>query len=241
MDENESMDVMQAAPEAEEAPAADAAPEAAALTADTGSNESDEDAGVHDVNALDVVKLGRQGENLTQQVQIDASAWLELLPGCQLVIAALRNGDSAVYLPEITTNDAGLITWPITDVDTARAGWGRAEVRAMLGEKIKKSAVFRTRVEPSLEGGGEAAEPGAPSWVQAILQSVENAQKAASTAAEQAQAAAKQAQTAAQRATEATEQAAAAAANTAGLRGWILTLNADETVDIDYNEEETNT
>lgn len=176
--------------------------------------ESDEEYETLLVNELDVVKLGRQGEHLTQQVLIDCTDWLSKLPGCTLLIAAIRPTENTVYLPTVSVAD-GVITWDIQDQDTAKGGWGRGEVRAMKDGKIKKSAVFRTRVEPSLEGSGSApATP--PDWVQEILDSV----AAAQTAAEQAAASAIQ-----------------AAENTRGLAGWTLTKEDDDTVTIDYNEE----
>ena len=176
--------------------------------------ESDEEYETLLVNELDVVKLGRQGEHMTQQVLIDCTEWLSKLPGCTLLIAAIRPTESTVYLPTVSVAD-GVITWDIQDQDTAKGGWGRGEVRAMKDGKIKKSAVFRTRVEPSLEGSGSApATP--PDWVQEILESV----AAAQAAAEQAAASAIQ-----------------AAENTRGLAGWTLTKEDDDTVTIDYNEE----
>ena len=176
--------------------------------------ESDEEYETLLVNELDVVKLGRQGEHLTQQVLIDCTEWLSKLPGCTLLIAAIRPTENTVYLPTVSVAD-GVITWDIQDQDTAKGGWGRGEVRAMKDGKIKKSAVFRTRVEPSLEGSGSApATP--PDWVQEILDSV----AAAQAAAEQAAASAIQ-----------------AAENTRGLAGWTLTKEDDDTVTIDYNEE----
>ena len=195
-------------------------------TAET--QESDEEYETLLVNELDVVKLGRQGEHLTQQVVIDCTAWLDRLPGCTLLIAAIRPCENVVYLPTVSVAD-GVITWEIRDQDTANGGWGRGEVRAMLDGKIKKSAVFRTRVEPSLEGSATIpATP--PDWVQEILGSVAAAQAAAEAAATLATTAADQAAAAAQ-------SAAAAAENTAGLRGWSLTKEQDDTVSIDYNEE----
>ena len=47
--------------------------------------ESDEEYETLLVNELDVVKLGRQGEHLTQQVLIDCTEWLSKLPGCTLL------------------------------------------------------------------------------------------------------------------------------------------------------------
>ena len=177
--------------------------------------ESDEEAETIPVNELDVVKLGRQGEHLTQQVVIDCSTWLTRLPGCTLMIAAIRAGENTVYLPTVSVED-GVITWDIQSQDTARGGWGRGEVRAMKDGKIKKSVVFRTRVEPSLEGSGSAPIT-PPDWVQQILDSAAAAQAAATAAA---------------------ASAAQAAASVQGLAGWSLTRETDETVTIDYNETE---
>ena len=183
------------------------------------AQETDEEYSAIPVNELDVVKLGRQGEHLTQQVQIDCSAWLgsgSPLTGCQLLIAAIRPGESTIYLPTVTVED-GVITWDIQDQDTAKGGWGRGEVRAMKDVKIKKSVVFRTRVEPSLEGSG-STPPTPPDWVQEILTSVAAAQAAAEAAA---------------------ASAAQAELNTRGLAGWSLTVETDETVTIDYTEPTT--
>ena len=177
--------------------------------------ETDEEYETLLVNELDIVKLGRQGEHLTQQVLIDCTAWLTKLPDCDLLIAAVRPGEREIYLPTIEEAD-GVITWDIRDQDTARGGWGRGEVRAMKDGKIKKSAVFRTRIEPSLEGSATTpATP--PDWVQEILDSVAAAQAAAE---------------------EAAASAILAAENTRGMAGWSLTKEDDGTVTIDYEESE---
>lgn len=169
-------------------------PLAADPAAEEEEQESDEEYETLQVNDLDIVKLGRQGEHLTQEVQIDCGAWLgsgSALEGCELLIAAIRPGENEVYLPTVTEED-GVITWAIQDQDTACAGWGRGEVRAMKDGKIKKSAVFRTRVEPSLEGSGSVpATP--PDWVQTILASTGAAEEAAQAASEAAGAAAQSA------------------------------------------------
>ena len=152
--------------------------------------ERDEEYTAIAVDALDVVKLGRQGENDTQNVEIDCSAWLEALPDAQLVVAAIRPGENTIYLPPVSVS-GGVITWPILAQDTAKAGYGRGEVRAMLGDKIKKSIVFRTRVEASLEGS-QVTPSTLPDWVTEIRGSVATAQAAATAAAADADLAANQ-------------------------------------------------
>ena len=71
--------------------------------------ETDEEYDVIDIAAIEVAKLGRQGENDTQEVQIDCSAWLTQLPGCELIVAARRSGEKTIYLPTVTVAD-GVIT-----------------------------------------------------------------------------------------------------------------------------------
>lgn len=196
-------------------------PVAMNVTADEEAPKpTDEDKGeIYHVEGLDVVKLGRQGENLTQEVQIDVSAWTDdNMEGATFLIAAVRPGETESYLPEITQS-GNTLTWKPTAADTAKGGYGRAEVQAVKGELIRKSPVFRTRIEAAIESSGSTpTEP--PAWVQQILGSVSAAQKAAQTAQQQA--------------TEASSSAQEAAASVSGLRGWSLTEEADGTVTIDH-------
>lgn len=147
------------------------------------AQEPDEEFETIPVQELLDVKLGRQGENDTQTVVIDCSAWLAKLPGCTFMIAATRPGEREIYLPEVTVEN-GVVTWPIMEQDTACAGTGRAEVRAMKDGKVKKSALFRTRIEPALEPGGSPDAPTPPNWVRLIIGSVEASQAAAEHAEE---------------------------------------------------------
>ena len=178
----------------------------ATLGATAKEQEPDEEFETIPVAELVEVKLGRQGENDTQTVVIDCSVWLEKLPGCTLMIAATRPGEQEIYLPEVSVS-GGVVTWPIMEQDTACAGAGRAEVRAMKDGKVKKSALFRTRVEPALEGDGSPDAPTPPNWVRLIIESVETSQQAAETAQAQVQGALEAAE-AAEGAAEAAQEAA---------------------------------
>ena len=150
-----------------------AAVPAGALGAVASTNQdTDEEYGTIEVLKLRKVKLGRQGENGTQDVVIDCSAWMPELSGCELMIAAMRPGERKLYLATVTVAD-NVVTWPILAQDTARAGWGRAEVRAMLNGQIRKSRLFVTYIEPSIEDDGSANPPTPPDWVQEIIDSVD--------------------------------------------------------------------
>ena len=178
----------------------------ATLGATATEQEPDEEFETIPVAELVEVKLGRQGENNTQTVVIDCSAWLAKLPGCTFMIAATRPGEREIYLPEVSVS-SGVVTWPIMEQDTACAGAGRAEVRAMKDGKVKKSALFRTRVEPALEGDGSPDAPTPPNWVKLIIGSVEASQQAAETAQAQVQGALEAAESA-EAASEAAQEAA---------------------------------
>ena len=89
-------------------------------TGTTERRDTDEEFSTIDVLDLKTVKLGRQGENNTQQVVIDCSEWLTDLPGCQLMVMALRPGEKELYMPQVTASN-GVITWPILSQDTALA------------------------------------------------------------------------------------------------------------------------
>ena len=208
--------------------AAETEPVAMNVTTDEEAPKpTDEDKGeIYHVEGLDVVKLGRQGENLTQEVQIDVSAWTEdNMEGATFLIAAVRPGETESYLPEITQS-GNTLTWKPTTADTAKGGYGRAEVQAVKGALIRKSPVFRTRIEAAIESSGSTpTEP--PAWVQQILGSVGAAQEAAANA----QQAAQEAQQQAAAASSSTQEAAA---SVSGLRGWSLTEETDGTVTIDH-------
>lgn len=115
--------------------------------------DTDEEYEVIDGESLagKILSIGRRGENGTQTLRIDASALAESLPGCELQIAVVRPNEQEVYLPTVTVAD-GVISWPILRSDLTEFGLGYGEVRAVKGDQVKKSAVFRTRIEFGLPG-----------------------------------------------------------------------------------------
>ena len=138
--------------------------------------EPDEEYAPIDVKDLDKepVKLGRQGENETQTVKIDCNDWLLALQGCTFRVVAKRPGESELYVPDVTVS-GGMITWPIKAQDTALAGTGRAEVRALKGGAVKKSKLFRTHIEVALDGEINNTPTTPPNWVKGTLENLERA------------------------------------------------------------------
>lgn len=112
-------------------------------------NAVDEETEVIAIDALKQVKLGRQGENDTQTVQIDCSAWATEMAGATYTIAARRPKETEIYSPTVSMS-GNILTWQILATDTSVAGSGVAEVRATLGEKVKKSPLFKTIILDAL-------------------------------------------------------------------------------------------
>ena len=199
--------------EADEAAATTLQEEAAETAQEATESESKASLPCHRyaVEALSMVELGRQGEGKARRIEIGVSSWLATLPGAHLEIVAVRPGETESYLPEITQS-GNTLAWKPTAADTAKGGYGRAEVQAVKGALIRKSPVFRTRIEAAIESSGSTpTEP--PAWVQQILGSVSAAQEATANAQQAAQ---------------------EAAASVSGLRGWSLTEETDGTVTIDH-------
>ena len=199
--------------EADEAAATTLQEEAAETAQEATESESKASLPFHRyaVEALSMVELGRQGEGKARRIEIGVSSWLATLPGARFEIVAVRPGETESYLPEITQS-GNTLAWKPTAADTAKGGYGRAEVQAVKGALIRKSPVFRTRIEAAIESSGSTpTEP--PAGVQQILGSVSAAQEAAANAQQAAQ---------------------EAAASVSGLRGWSLTEETDGTVTIDH-------
>lgn len=151
---------------------------------------------VNDVNQL---YLGVQGENLQQTIVIDVSPWLIRHPQGSVSIWHKRNGDSVPSATGAVFDDeAGTISWSPTNTDTYVAGEGEAEIRLTEGTIIKKTRSIRTGVSPAVTGGGQTLGSDWQSYIDevdrikglavAAKQAAETAQSAAETAEENAEA-----------------------------------------------------
>ena len=106
---------------------------------------------IYDVSKLNATKIviGRRGENLATSIEIDVSAWLTEFPSASLQVVVMRPGDTAPYVAGTSVSD-GVLTWPITNVDTENAGKGKIEVRASSGDVMKKSVIATIEIEPCI-------------------------------------------------------------------------------------------
>ncbi len=149
----------------------------------------------YDADHLMGIDLGRQGENLARTVEIDVSSMLDEWPEASISLLVKRNHDPGPYVANTEVRD-GVLFWPITAADTAIAGDGKLELRAMCGEVLAKSVMGTTRVAVSLTGSETKPPAASQGWVERVLEAESNAQESAAEAGE----AAKRAESAAERA-----------------------------------------
>lgn len=109
------------------------------------------------------VEIGRMGENLYRELNINVSAWLSELPGASVSVV-FRRPDGQVY-PVIVNSSEQVITWLPNSSDLAVPGTGMLEVRLYLDDVICKSAIINTATSRAL--GAPVAPPPAPApdWV----------------------------------------------------------------------------
>lgn len=143
------------------------------------------------------VPLGIQGETHSLSYTADVSDWLALWPSGVVALVLQAPDGSEPYMGDTAIDrETGIVTWTITEFDTAVVGYGKGELRLVEDGVVKKSYTFATYVVPSVMSG--LAEPPAPTpeWIDEMLEAAAGVQGAidaaneAKTAAEAAEAAA---------------------------------------------------
>ena len=114
--------------------------------------------------------LGFQGEAERTQVVIDASAWIEEFGGGGLLRVRHNPFYGDIYVPTGQAVNDGVLTWTISASDTVSAGYGQGEVWYSVTdedqvEHILASAVFTTRVIPSLATASSTIPSGIEDWL----------------------------------------------------------------------------
>lgn len=147
----------------------------------------------YNADKLTGIDLGRQGENLARTIEIDVSAMLAQWSKASISLLVKRKHDSDPYVANTEVRD-GVLYWPITAADTASAGDGKIELRAVCGEVLAKSATGTTRVTASLTGSETESPAASQGWVDQVLEAGSSAQASAEEAGDAANRAEKAAQ-----------------------------------------------
>ncbi len=120
--------------------------------------------------------IGRQGENNTRQIAFDCEDILAEYPAAQIICAMQRTTDKEAYLADSTMQDKTLIV-TMSDADVSIPGTLRVELRAIIGEDIRKSAVYMAQVVASLIGQGDEPGNSIPDVINRIDDALKEAEK----------------------------------------------------------------
>lgn len=132
------------------------------------------------------IDLGRAGENLAQRIVFNISDWIRLFGPGNVSLLVRRPGDQQPY-PVVVTSDleAGQASWAVSDLDTAKAGFGQAELLYLVNDAVVKSRVWQTYVAKSLDASNPT-DPTVDPWA-AYVSTVTQAATEAQVAAQKAQ------------------------------------------------------
>lgn len=130
------------------------------------------------------IALGRAGENLARRIVFNISDWIKVFGAGNISLLIRRPGDEQPYPVSVTLED-GLVSWVVSDLDTAHSGYGQAELIYMVENAVVKSQVWQTYVAQSLDGSNPT-DPTRDPWAEYIA-SVTKAAVTAQQAAQKAQ------------------------------------------------------
>lgn len=96
--------------------------------------------------------LGKQGENLARELAFrEPALWAEEFGAGAAQLLVSPPGGPAY--PVVLEEENGLAVWRVTAADTARAGYGRCELRWSVDGLVVKSKTYVTFVAEGLSGG----------------------------------------------------------------------------------------
>lgn len=115
------------------------------------------------------IPLGYVGENKIEAVVFDKSAWVEEYGPGTIELVHRRRQDSAP-LPVLVDVSGGVVTWTVSDADTAYRGAGECQLTYFGPDGlIKKSEIWQTLTMRSLTSSEEVPEP-YEGWVDQVLE-----------------------------------------------------------------------
>lgn len=95
------------------------------------------------------INLGRQGENDITEIIFDYSGLAEEYGEGVLSCIVQRKKTDDPY-PALMTAENHMATWNVSSADTAYAGTGKIQLSYVVDEQIKKSIIYKIKIEPSI-------------------------------------------------------------------------------------------
>ena len=122
--------------------------------------------------------IGKQTESGVTQFSFDCTTWVDEWPDIQISVWVRRPREVSSYPADIE-RVGNVVTWTVSDVDTAYDGDGSVEVLGITDGKRKLSAQASTRVCASNLGSVKPPPAGSPHWTNKVLDAADRAEEAA--------------------------------------------------------------
>ena len=121
--------------------------------------------------------IGWQGENEVTQVQFDVSGWKDTYGTGTFSLLNQRPTETIGY-PCTVTEEDGIVSWVVKDVDVAKEGTGHVQLTYTVGETLAKSEQYFTLIRKSINVSEEIPEP-YPDWFADVMVQVNEAKEIA--------------------------------------------------------------
>lgn len=134
---------------------------------------------MYEIDKINYLQIGVQGENIARKIEIDMTKWVEELEadhvsGYTFGLIFKPYNDPNKY-PMVTTYDeeTHVLTWRVSAAATQTPGVGYAEVRAQEATSglVRKTRIIPTAVEDSVSGNETEPPASQEEWVTAVLNS----------------------------------------------------------------------
>lgn len=127
-------------------------------------------------NAEKLELVGRCGEGGTRQIAFDCTDVLAEYPDAQIICAMQRTGDKKAYLKHCTADGMKRVI-TLEPADVFVPGMLRIELRALIGDDVRKSAVYIAQVADSLRGEKDAPGNPVPDSINRIDKTLKSAEE----------------------------------------------------------------
>ena len=135
------------------------------------------------IDKIQYLQIGVQGENVATDIEIDMSTWAEKYPNAVFHIL-FKPYNAIAPSPMESTYEEGVLTWTVGVGATAVVGVGYTEIRAQDAETglIKKTRIIPTSVDNSVSGVETTPPASYQEWVTAVLNAGTDAKNSAAAA-----------------------------------------------------------
>ena len=128
-------------------------------------------------NDITTLNLGISGTSNLLTVEFDLSDWVDEYGEGTPVLLHRRSMDKKSY-PVAAQFEDGILTWVVTSIDTAWAGYGKAEVDYVVEDSdgnnvVVKSQEWRTITDAAIDKGGIYPDHPESNWVENMLSEID--------------------------------------------------------------------